>query len=172
MIKKILLALLVVFILIQFFRPKKNISEGVQANNIETKYAVPADVKNILHKACYDCHSNNTKYPWYNNIQPVTWWLEEHIKDGKKELNFDEFTNTSLRRQYHKLEEIEEQVKEGEMPLKSYTIIHKNAILTDAEKNAVYAWVASTKAAMEATYPADSLRRPQPAQPQGQTDSK
>ncbi len=165
MIKKILLVLLVIFIVIQFIHPKKNINEGQQANNIEVKYAVPADVKNVLQKACYDCHSNNTTYPWYNNIQPVAWFLAKHVKDGKKELNFDEFVNTPLRRQYHKLEEVEEQVKEGEMPLKSYTIIHKDAVLTDTEKNALYAWVASTRSAMEAAYPIDSLKKPASAQP-------
>ena len=160
MIKKILLALLVIFVIIQFFRPAKNKSEGPQANNIETQHAIPADVKTILQKACYDCHSNNTRYPWYNNIQPVAGWLAMHVKDGKKELNFDEFTNTPLRRQYHKLEEVEELVKEGEMPLPSYTWTHKDAILTDAEKNAIYAWVRSARAAMEAQYPRDSLVKP------------
>ena len=168
MIKKILIALLVIFVIIQFFRPSKIISAGQQANNIETKYAVPADVKIILEKACYDCHSNNTQYPWYNNIQPVAWWLKRHVDEGKRELNFDEFTNTALRRQYHKLEEVEEQVKEGEMPLPSYTWIHKNAILTDVEKNALYAWVSSTRAGMEAKYPIDSLVKPKGAQqPEG-----
>lgn len=165
MLKKILLVLLVIFIIIQFFHPAKNQSSGPQANNIETKYTVPADVKAILQKACYDCHSNNTKYPWYNNIQPVAWWLADHVKDGKKELNFDEFANTPLRRQYHKLEEAEEQIKEGEMPLKSYTLIHKDAILTDAEKTAVYNWIGSVRANMEATYPKDSLVRPKGVQP-------
>lgn len=159
MLKKILLALLAIFVIIQFFRPAKNQSAGPHANNIETKYAVPADVKNILERACYDCHSNNTKYPWYNNIQPVAWWLSAHVKDGKEELNFDEFTNKSTRFQYRKLEEVEEQVREGEMPLPSYTIIHKDAILTEAEKNALYAWAASARAGIEAVNPIDSLVR-------------
>lgn len=163
MLKKILLILLVVFVIIQFIHPKKNISDGPQANNIETKFSIPADVKTILQKACYDCHSNNTKYPWYNKVQPVAWWLANHVDEGKGKLNFDEFTNTPLRRQYHKLEEVEEQIKEGEMPLRSYTIIHKEAVLTDAEKNAVYAWVASARAAMEAAYPKDSLIKPKGA---------
>lgn len=165
MLKKILLGLLAAFILIQFFRPKKNQSEGPQANNIETKYSVPAEVKLILQKACYDCHSNNTSYPWYNNIQPVAWWLDHHVEEGKRELNFDEFTNASLRRQYHKLEEIEELVREGEMPLPSYTWIHKDAVLTDAEKNAIYGWVNTTMSSLEAQYPMDSLIRPNGVQP-------
>lgn len=163
MLKKIVLILIAVLIIIQFIHPKKNTSEGPQANNIGTKYPIPADVKKILEKACYDCHSHNTKYPWYNKIQPVAWWLAHHIDEGKRKFNFDEFTNTPLRRQYHKLEEAAEQVKEGEMPLPSYTWIHKDAILTDAEKNAIYTWINSTRAAMEATYPKDSLVKPNSA---------
>jgi len=159
MLRKILLLLLVIFVIIQFFRPAKNLSDVFQANNIETKYPASAEVKATLQKACYDCHSNNTKYPWYSNIQPVAWWLNKHIKDGKKELNFDEFTNYDQRRQYHKLEEIEEQMKEGGMPLKSYTLIHKEAILTDAERDAIYAWIAAARADMEVAYPKDSLVR-------------
>ncbi|MFV0605218.1 MAG: heme-binding domain-containing protein [Niabella sp.] len=159
MAKKIFWVLLVAFIVIQFFKPAKNKSEGTQLNNIEALYPIPADVKTILQKACNDCHSNNTSYPWYNNIQPVAWWLEHHVNEGKRELNLDEFANTSLRRQYHKLEEIEEQIKKGDMPLPSYTWIHKDAVLTDAEKNAVYAWVSDVRGKMEAAYPMDSLVR-------------
>lgn len=164
MLKKILLALLVILIVAQFFRPAKNQSEGPQANHIGTKYDIPADVKPILEKACYDCHSNNTKYPWYNNFQPVSGWLALHVKKGKKELNFDEFTNKPPRYQYRKMEEVEEMVKEGEMPLPSYTWTHKDAILTDAEKNGLYAWVRNIRSQMEATYPKESLAKPAAAQ--------
>lgn len=159
MLKKILLVLLIVFVVIQFFRPAKNTSTGAQAHRIETKYAMPADVAGILQKACYDCHSNNTHYPWYSQIQPTAWWLDDHIKEGKIELNFDEFTNRPVRYQYRKLEEVEELVRENEMPLKSYTLVHRDAILTDAEKNTLYSWVANTRAGIEAAYPIDSLVR-------------
>lgn len=154
------MVLIAALIIIQFIHPKKNMNDGPQANNIETKYQVPADVKTILEKACYDCHSNNTQYPWYSKIQPVAWWLNDHINEGKRKLNFDEFTNTPLRRQYHKLEEM---VKEGEMPLPSYTWIHKDAILTNAEKNILYTWVNTTRTTMETTYPKDSLVKPNSA---------
>lgn len=156
-LKKILLILLIGFIVIQFFRPKKNISEGPQPNNIANVYPVPENVKGILAKACNDCHSNNTRYPWYNNIQPVAWWLSNHVEEGKRELNFDEFAGYRLRKQYKKLEETNGQVKEGKMPLDSYTWIHKDAKLTDDEKRALAGWVESTRAAMEAKYPMDSL---------------
>ena len=134
MIKKILLFLVVGLVIIQFIHPEKNKAEGPQTNYIGNSFPVPEKVKAILARACNDCHSNNTNYPWYTRIQPVHWWMENHIKDGKKELNFDDYKNRSLRFQYHKMEEIAEQVNEGEMPLDSYTWIHKDAILTEEEK--------------------------------------
>lgn len=159
MIKKILLFLLLAFIVIQFIHPKPNKAGGDQPNYIGKTYAIPADAESILRKACTDCHSNNTRYPWYSNIQPVDWWLDKHVKDGKKELNFDEYTNRSLRYQYHKMEETIEMIKEGEMPLDSYTWTHTDARLTDAEKNTLISWAEGVMGAMEAKYPIDSLKR-------------
>src|SRR6187549_2563283 len=124
MLKKILKRtfqiLLLVFIIIQFIRPEKNKAEGISKNDISTLYPVPANVQSILKTSCYDCHSNNTVYPWYSKIQPFAWWLNNHIQDGKKDLNFSEFASYRIRKQYKKLEEINELVKEGEMPLDSY----------------------------------------------------
>lgn len=160
-LKRFFQLLLVAFVAIQFFRPTKNLANGPQAlaKDITTIHAVPSDVQAILQKACNDCHSNNTNYPWYSYIQPVAWWLNDHIVDGKKHLNFSEFAGYNLRRQYHKLEEIEEQVKENEMPLSSYTLIHKDAKLTEAEKQALYSWVNTLRDSMKAVYPIDSLVR-------------
>ena len=84
MFRKIMLVLLAVLVIIQFIHPKKNKAEGVQPNYIGNTFAIPADVKTILAKACYDCHSNNTRYPWYANLQPLHWWLEKHIKKGNQ----------------------------------------------------------------------------------------
>ena len=100
-----MLVLLAGLIIIQFIHPKKNMAEGAQPNYIGNNFAVPADVKSILDKACLDCHSNNTRYPWYAKLQPVHWWLESHVSDGKKHVNYDEYTNKPLRYQYHKMEE-------------------------------------------------------------------
>jgi len=159
MLKKIFLFLLLALIIIQFIHPKPNKASGQQQNYIGNVHPISEDVKSILAKACNDCHSNNTKYPWYSNIQPFDWWLTNHINDGKKELNFDEFTNRSLRYQYHKMEETIKTVKEGEMPLNSYTWIHKDAKLTKEEKNKLIDWAGSIMNAMEAKYPIDSLKK-------------
>ncbi len=159
MIRKILLFLLVALVVIQFIHPAKNKKEGAQPNYIGNSFNVPADVKTILAKACNDCHSNNTVYPWYSKIQPVHWWLEKHIKNGKKGLNLDEYTNKSLRYQFHKMEEVIEQIKEGTMPLNSYTWIHKDAILTDQEKVKLTDWASAVMDTMKAKYPVDSLIR-------------
>ena len=154
--------LLIALLVIQFFHPKKNIHEGDQPNAISKKFQVSADVKIILDKACMDCHSNNTRYPWYNNIQPVAWWLNDHVIDGKKELNFDEFTNRRPRFQYRRMQQTIDLVKKEEMPLDSYTWTHKDAILSDDEKTKLYDWAKSIMNALEAQYPIDSLKRPSP----------
>ena len=100
-VKRILLILLVIFIVLQAFRPAKNISNDT-TKDISKSYIVPEDVKQILAKACNDCHSNHTRYPWYAEVQPIGWWLANHVKDGKKELNFNEFDKYRIARQYKK----------------------------------------------------------------------
>lgn len=159
MIKKILLFLLAALIVIQFIHPKPNKTKADQPNFIGKTFFIPEDVKTILGKACNDCHSNNTRYPWYSNIQPVDWWMNGHIKKGKKGMNLDEYTNKRLRYQYHKMEDFVEQVKEGDMPLNSYTWIHKDAILSQAEKNTLINWANSVMDTLKAKYPLDSLIR-------------
>ena len=165
MLRRILLVLLIVLIIIQFIHPARNVSKSEQPSNIASTYDITDSVKTILDKACLDCHSNNTRYLWYFKIQPVDWWLTHHINEGKGELNFDEFVNKPIRYQYNKLEEAEKQVKEGEMPLNSYTWIHKDALLSDQEKSTFINWAESIRNEIKGKYPADSLkRRPRPEQ--------
>ena len=155
-VKRILLILLIIFIVMQAFRPAKNNSNDT-TKDISKSYVVPENVKVILTKACYDCHSNHTRYPWYAEVQPVSWWLAGHIKDGKREINFNEFDGYRIGRQYKKLADCIKQVKEGDMPLPSYTIIHKDAILTDTEKLVLLNWFEVLRDSIKARYPADSL---------------
>lgn len=159
LLKKIMLALLVILLVMQAFRPTKNLSANTE-NDISVSYAVPTDVKTILAKACNDCHSNKTEYPWYANIQPVAFWLNDHVVDGKRHMNFNEFNKYRIAKQYKKLEECIDEVKDGEMPLESYTMIHKNAILTEAEKTTLTNWCMTVRDSIKAKYPADSLVLP------------
>jgi hypothetical protein len=155
--KTIVIIILAIFIIIQFFHPEKNVSATPSGKNISTLYPVPQDVDTTLRKACYDCHSNNTRYPWYNNIEPVAWWLKSHIDDGKRSLNFDAFASYKISRQYKKLKDIIDEIKQGDMPLSSYTFEHKDARLTDAEKETIYDWCNALRDSIQAKYPADSL---------------
>ena len=139
-LKKVLIGLIVVLVIIQFIHPAKNLSNTVSAKDIAVMYPMPDSVHQILQKACYDCHSNNTRYPWYNNIQPVAWWLNHHVDEGKDELNFSEFGELPIAKQAKKLKKVTKEVQKGGMPLDSYTWIHKDAILTDEEKNRIIDW--------------------------------
>jgi hypothetical protein len=141
---KILLGLLAVIIIIQFFRPARNTSDVlVTAEDISTTYTMPENVHQIFIKKCYDCHSNNTQYPWYYKIQPIGWWMAHHVDEGKRELNFSVFKTYSSKKANHKLEEISESVTEGWMPLDSYLWIHQDAKVTPEEVQAINAWIAS-----------------------------
>lgn len=149
--------LLLAFIIIQFFRPTKNRSEGISENDITKKYKVPMDVLDILQTSCYDCHSNNTKYPWYAEIQPVAWWLNSHIKDGKRGLNFSEFVSYRIKKQYKRLADINEQIKDDEMPLNSYLWIHRYAKLNEQQKLTITNWANALRDTIKANTPPDSL---------------
>jgi hypothetical protein len=155
---RILLGLLVIFLLAQFIpRPEKNNGEIETVAYIGNTHAINPDAEKILQNNCFDCHSNKTNYPWYASIQPVAWWLGDHINEGQKELNFSEFGSLPLARQFHKLEEIEEEVAAGEMPLESYTVIHRSSILTAEEKAILVNWSKAAREDMRNKYPADSL---------------
>ncbi len=143
-IKKILLALLIVFVAIQFIQPVRNKSEQVLPTDFAEVLVVPNNVQTLLQNACYDCHSNNTNYPWYSNIQPMAWLMASHIKNGKAKLNFSDFGNNTTRKQISKLKEIANQIKDDEMPISSYKAMHKKANLTKEEKSAIMDWMNKT----------------------------
>ena len=138
--KKIGLLLLGVLLVAQLFRPEKNNGDLSSVAFFEAETNPPQDVKLILRNACYDCHSNATNYPWYNAITPVNYWLESHIQDGKKHFNASNWEGNTTKRKDHKFEELIEEVEEGEMPLTSYTWVHANAKLTEAQIQALTNW--------------------------------
>lgn len=166
--KKVLIGLGLILVVIQFFRPEKNLSDD-QRFDVSTKYLIPDSVQAILKVACNDCHSNRTEYPWYAEIQPFAWWLNYHVTDGKGHLNYSDFTSLQIAVQNHKFEETIEMVKEGEMPLASYTWLglHAGAKLTDTQRQLIVSWAEAQMDSLKAQYPPDSLvlkrRQPPPA---------
>ena len=158
-IKYGVITVLIALVVIQFFHPKKNLS-GDLTNDISKKFPVPDSVLQILKTSCYDCHSNHTDYPWYSKIEPVDWWLTSHINDGKRGLNFNEFSSYRVAKQYKRLADINELVEKRDMPLTSYTLIHRYAILSDMQISSVKQWANALRDTIKASYPADSLVLP------------
>ncbi len=144
-LKKAAITAIVLLAVIQFFKTKENKSVQTSENAITQHYDVPENIQNILKISCYDCHSNNTNYPWYNKIQPVNWWLADHVNEGKRKLNFDEFNAYSTKKKLHKLDEVIETIRDNEMPLKSYTFIHGDAKLSDSDKQEIETWAKKIK---------------------------
>ena len=152
-IKKILFIGLIIFLLMQLYQPARNLGyeQDITANFTKV-YNVPKNVEAIVRTSCYDCHSNNTNYPWYSNVQPVGFFMEHHIKEAKEDLNFDEWGKYSKRKQENKLDRIVKQIKSDEMPLASYTLIHKNARLTTVQKKEVMDWISKIKDSISSQY--------------------
>lgn len=144
-VKQILFVLLIAFVTIQFIQPARNQSGQVLETDISKAYSIPDNAYAILKNACYDCHSDNTSYPWYSNIQPIGWILAKDIEDGKAKLNFSEFGSMSSRRQKSKLQGIANQIEDGTMPLPAYQLMHENARLTKEEKELLLGWIQEAK---------------------------
>jgi mono/diheme cytochrome c family protein len=154
MIKKAFSVLVAVFLIIQLIRPAKNLSPSPGPQDITAKVAVPAEVQHVFAKACYDCHSDRTRYPWYAEVQPVGWWLASHIHDGKQHLNFSEFGAYNAKTADRRLKQVARNVDNREMPLPSYRWLHRDAILTDAEIKLIDDWVEAARSEIAPKPPA------------------
>jgi len=148
MLKRILLAILVILVVIQLFRPDKNQTKAEQTNSVRAHYTIPTDVEQSLKMACYDCHSNNTRYPWYFHIQPIAWWMADHVNEGRRHLNFDEFAAYPVKKQLHKLAGTVKSQKEGWMPIDSYLWIHHDAKLSQQQRSRLANWADSLRLAI------------------------
>jgi hypothetical protein len=140
LLKKIIIVSGILFIALQFIRPGHNKSSQILTTDISMVVKIPDTVLTLLKNACYDCHSNNTDYPLYSNIQPMGWLMAYHIKQAKNQLNFSEFGSYSQRRQLSKLDGIANSIKDNIMPLTSYRMMHKNAQLSEDEKSLIINW--------------------------------
>lgn len=145
-----LLSLLILFLGIQFIRPAKNRTAVRSTADLTTVVTVPKPVLNKLRTACFDCHSNDTRYPWYAHVAPVSWWIAGHIKKGKQHLNFSRFADYSKKRQLEKLDKVAEAIQQGWMPLKSYKLLHADAVLKPEEVKEISNWLKVAEADLEA----------------------
>jgi hypothetical protein len=136
-------ALVFLLVVIQFFHPEQNLGSSGGPNGIATRFAVPAEMHTLLANACYDCHSNHTRYPWYARVQPVGWWLNHHVCEAKGELNFSEFGAYTAKRCARKLDAIVHEVEQGDMPLRSYAWMHPEARLTAVQRKLITDWAES-----------------------------
>ncbi len=138
--RKILLGLLAAFIVAQFVRIDKTNPPADASLDFIASKKPPAEIASILKTACYDCHSHKTAYPWYSNVAPVSWWLKGHINGGREHLNFSEFANYSPDKAKYKMEEIVEVVEGKEMPMLTYMVMHKEAWLSQEQRDLLVNW--------------------------------
>jgi len=138
--KTIGIVVLAIIVIAQFFGPEKNSGEVKSIESFLTETNPPEEVVSILKTACFDCHTNTTKYPWYSNITPINYWMDDHIKHGKDELNFANWTEFSLKKKEHKMEEVWEEVEKNKMPLEEYLWTHSDAKLNESQKQALISW--------------------------------
>ncbi len=143
--RKILLVLAIIFIAIQFIPVSLNQSDNISENDIIRTLNPPEEIALMLKTSCYDCHSNNTVYPWYDKIAPISWWVADHIDEAKEELNFSEWASFDQKRKDKKLKEMIEELEEGEMPLNSYLIIHREAKLSAIQVGQLKNWINTIK---------------------------
>jgi len=149
MARKIILGLVVLFCLIQFFRIDKTNPPINQAQDIINATNAPVEITSILKTSCYDCHSNETKYPWYTNIAPVSWLIAKHRNEGRKHLNFSIWTTYDTEKKIKKLQESDEVIGNGEMPMSVYILQHSDAKLTPESKKTLLNWFKKEKVSLQ-----------------------
>jgi hypothetical protein len=147
--KKVVIGLVVLLAISQLLQPTKNISQGESANDISKVYQMPVEVNEILTQKCYDCHSNNTRYPWYIHIQPIGWWMASHISEAKEHLNFSEFKTYDEKRVARKLEKVSDAVTQGWMPLDTYVWMHSDTKITPDDSEKINEWIQSLEVVEE-----------------------
>lgn len=149
--KKVLLGIAVAFIGIQAIQPPRNDDGDPRHEEFLRNFNVSGKVGRILENSCFDCHSGNTKYPWYTFVQPFGWWMDSHIASGRSELDFDKIQNYSARRKLGKLKSIRSAIEDGTMPLGSYTFVHRKAKLSENDKKMITDWAANVLDSLEKT---------------------
>lgn len=138
--KIFLIVLVIAFIALQFIPNKMPKNAEAGKDDLIASGILPLAISTILRTSCYDCHSNQTSYPWYSKVAPASWLLAKDVRVGRDELNFSEWGSYIKRKQIGKLRKIKEEVTSGDMPLKNYLIIHRRAKLSQEQKDALAKW--------------------------------
>lgn len=144
-LKKISLIFAITLLFIQSFRIDKSTKPVDPSKDLISLTTPSTEITQLLKTACYDCHSNQPTFPWYTNIAPVSWWLKHHIDEGSHHLNFSEWGTYELKRKNHKLDECVEMLEKNEMPMSSYTWMHQEAKITDAQRLLLIEWFKGLK---------------------------
>jgi len=139
-LKWIAIVFAVAFLGIQLYRPARTNPAIDPAQTIEAQTQITPPVASILDRSCRDCHSNKTVWPWYTQVAPVSWWLTNHVNEGRHDLNISEWGKLPRDRQDRKLRQICDEVTDGQMPLSSYLPMHPAARLSDQDKQALCDW--------------------------------
>lgn len=139
-IKIVLIVIVIALVVIQFFRPDRISTQEINDNDITKKMQVPDNVQQIIKRSCYDCHSNHTVWPWYSNVAPMSWLVAKDVRNGRTKMNFSEWGKIPSAKQEARLEKLCDEIKEDEMPLKQYLLLHGDAKLSQQDKDALCAW--------------------------------
>ncbi len=148
-LKRLIIGLIILFVVMQFFRIDKTNPQSDPANDFIASTNPPTEIAVQIKESCYDCHSNNTRYPWYTNVAPVSWYVKNHIDEGREHLNFSEWGNFDNRRKEHKLEECIELVSKDIMPMSDYVMMHSKSELSPEKKQALLDWLKSVNVVEE-----------------------
>lgn len=154
--KRILIILAVVFVVAQFIRPDTSLPVRDPQNDLIAVTQPNAEVADLLRASCYDCHSSETVYPWYVNITPVNWWLQDHVNEGRKEFNMSDWASFTTKRQLKKMKESVEMLENQEMPLPSYTWTHQEAKFNDAQRASLLSYFKDLHDALPASAASDA----------------
>ncbi len=135
---------------VQLVRPARTNPTSDPSNTIESRTQITPEVASIFERSCRDCHSNKTVWPWYTNIAPISWWLTDHVNEGRQNLNLSEWGKLPSDRQDRKLRQICDEVQDGAMPLSSYLPMHPVARLSDQDKKTLCDWTEAERGRLAA----------------------
>ncbi len=142
---------------VQFMRPARTNPPAVAGQSLAEQSPPPAEVARVLDRSCMDCHSDRTRWPWYSNVAPVSWFVADHVEEGRRELNFSRWGAYTARERESLLKAICGTVREGYMPLDSYTLVHRGAALKPSDAKALCEWSSAEQAEMSVTSPTSKV---------------